>query len=53
MLKISKLDDNKSEAEYLTLISTNGLVSKVFIIYSRNNVFIDGSEQAIGKINSL
>lgn len=53
MLKISKLDDNKSEAEYLALISIHGLVSKVFIIYSRNNVLIDGLEQAIGKINGL
>jgi len=26
---------------------------RFFIIYSRNNVLIDGSEQAIGKINGL
>lgn len=53
MLKISKLDDNKSEAEYLAPKDTNGLVSKVFIINSRNNVLIDSLEQAIGKINGL
>ncbi len=53
MLKISKLDDNKSEAEYLAPKDTNGLVSKAFIINSKNNSLIDSLEQAIGKINGL